>query len=148
MLFAFLLLFLHMLPDNSDAKHLLVETKGENLAEGKSQAEMVTSEDEKMREKEWKAAQAKCPDCSKEAWHECRCSCKAFEELVPDYNPSEWGPKEKLSYYFSLVCKYEQCDTKQCDELYWKETRRNGGMETFETTVKAMTLHDIVFEDK
>ena len=142
MLFAFLLLFLHMLPDNSDAKHLLVETKGEK--EGKSQAGMVTAEDAEEMEKPWRAAKAKCPDCSLEAWNQCRCSCKAFEKLIPDYNPSEWGPKEKLSYYFRLVCKYEQCDTKQCDELYWKEGAR--GMET--TVKTTLTLHDIVFEDK
>ena len=141
MLFAFLLLFLHMLPDNSDAKHLLVETKGEK--EGKSQAGMVTAEDAEEMEKPWRAAKAKCPDCSLEAWNQCRCSCKAFEKLIPDYNPSEWGPKEKLSYYFSLVCKYEQCDTMRCDELYWR-----GGPHGMETTVKTMTLHDIVFEDK
>ena len=40
-----------MLPDNSDAKHLLVETKGEK--EGKSQAGMVTAEDAEEMEKPW-----------------------------------------------------------------------------------------------
>ena len=91
MIFAFLLLLLHLLPHNSDARSAI------RIPIHDGPGSVVNGEYE---EKAWKAAEAKCPkDCSLKAWHECKCTCKALEDHVSGH----WAIP--APYYLWISCR-------------------------------------------